>query len=49
MSEIKSHIQEITGDDLDYILDTVGTDFTLAVSLLSSTKYGKVATLLKYC
>lgn len=44
--EIKSHIQEITGDDLLYVYDTINKDHTLAVSLLSSTRNGKVATLL---
>jgi NADPH2:quinone reductase len=45
--EIKSQIQKITGDDLVYVIDTINTDHTLAVSLLSSTKFGKAATLLR--
>jgi NADPH:quinone reductase len=44
--EIKSRVQGITGDDLVYVLDTINTEFTLAVSLLSSTRNGKVVTLL---
>lgn len=46
--DIKSQIQAITGDNLVYALDAINpTDHTLAVSLLSSTKNGKVVTLLR--
>lgn len=45
--EIKSQVQAIVGDDLIYVFDPINREHTLAVSLLSSTKNGKVATLLR--
>jgi NADPH:quinone reductase len=44
--EIKSHIQSIIGDHLLYVYDAINIEHTLAVSLLSSARKGKVATLL---
>jgi hypothetical protein len=34
------------GDELVYVVDTINTEFTLAASMLSSIKYGRIATLL---
>ena len=45
--EIKSQIHAITGDDLMYVLDNINREHTFGVSLLSSNKYGKMATLLR--
>ena len=44
--EIKTKIHEIVGDDLVYVFDPISHDSTLGVSILSSTKRGKVAGLL---
>ncbi|KAM3076116.1 hypothetical protein ACMFMG_006369 [Clarireedia jacksonii] len=44
-SEVEARVRQIVGDDLIYVYDAINDEHTLAVSLLSSTKKGKVATL----
>jgi NADPH2:quinone reductase len=44
---IKAHVAAITGDNCVYVCDTINTEYTLGLSLLSSTKRGKVVTLLR--
>ncbi|KAI9645724.1 hypothetical protein NHQ30_005156 [Ciborinia camelliae] len=45
-AEIKARIQEVVGDELVYVYDPINEDQSLAVSLMSEKKRGKVATLL---
>jgi NADPH2:quinone reductase len=45
-SEVEARVRQIVGDDLVYIYDPINDDHTSTVSLLSSTKKGRVATLL---
>ncbi|PQE26083.1 hypothetical protein CJF30_00000827 [Rutstroemia sp. NJR-2017a BBW] len=45
-SEVEARVRKIVGDDLIYVYDAINGDHTFTVSLLSSTKKGKVATLL---
>jgi NADPH2:quinone reductase len=45
-SEVEARVRQIVGDDLIYVYDPINDDHTFTVSLLSSTKKGKVATLL---
>ncbi|MCJ1485369.1 hypothetical protein MMC06_005543 [Schaereria dolodes] len=43
VAEIRKQVQEITSDEIIYVYDTSNTNHTLAVSLLSSSKRGKIA------
>ncbi|KAA8567516.1 hypothetical protein EYC84_007992 [Monilinia fructicola] len=45
-AEIKARVQDVVGDELSYVYDPINKDHSLAVSLLSEKKRGKVATLL---
>ncbi|APA10090.1 hypothetical protein sscle_06g048600 [Sclerotinia sclerotiorum 1980 UF-70] len=45
-AEIRGLVHGIVGDGLSYVFDTINEDHSLAVSLLSGNKRGKVVTLL---